>query len=414
VATTELAPDGSFTLTDVPSPGDYQMIVEKPGSPPEVRDVKLEPGAPLTDVEVVIAPANGFISGTVIDPQGQPIGGATIVASDGSTSIETVSWTSDPPGSYELRNLPTPGQYTVTVTSPGYAPEARTVTLTAEQLVSRFDAQLVPATGRISGRAMVDGAPSRGVLVTVSGGAVNRTSSVVSQGPSAGSFTFTGLEAPGTYTLTFAGEDLISQVRVVDLDPLTGMNPSTIEVSLSRERTVVGGLIRNVDGRPVSGATVTLSDGANDRTVLSADLPLGEFEFANVAPGAYTVSASLVGTEPVVVLVNVAAATPTPRLDLQLGAQASLHGNVVLVGGAPAAGLPVRLFLPAQFPNGDVLAQTQTDAAGAFTFPSLAAPADYVVAVYAGAGSADPLDSATVRTVPGAPTTVPTITVQLP
>jgi hypothetical protein len=413
VATAELAPDGSFTLTDVPSPGSYRMIVEKPGSAPVARDVELEPGAPLADVKVVVPPASGVITGSVLGPAG-PVGGATIIASDGTTSIDTVSLTEGAPGTYELRNLPTPGQYTVTVSSRGYASATRTVTLDGQN-TQTFDAQLVPATGSIRGHAFVDGAPSRGVSVTVSGGELNRSAGVLSQGSEAGSYSFVGLDAPGTYTLTFSGEGLVPQVRVVDLDPATSSENATgIDVSLSRERTVVQGVIRNVDGAPVSGATVSLSNGSQNRTVLSADSPLGAFEFSDVAPGAYTLTASLVGTEPVVVLVNVAAATPTAPLDLQLGAQASLTGTVLSAAGGPAAGLPVRLFLPAQFPNGDVLAVTQTDVNGGYTFPSLAAPADYVVAVYAGQSSADPLDSATVRTVPGSPTTVATFTVQLP
>jgi hypothetical protein len=412
VATTKLAPDGSFTLTEVPSPGRYLMVVAAPGSPPQSREVMLEPGAPLADVQVVVPPASGEISGTVRDSSSNAIGGATISASDGSTTIQTVSLTEDPRGSFVLRNLPTPGQYTVTVSNPGFASVTRTVTLTDTQTL---DASLVPSTGSISGTALVEGAPARGIRVTVTGGEVNRTVGVISQGGEAGRYSFAGLDAPGTYTLTFSGDGLVTQVQVVDIDPARGdTNASAGPVSLAREGSVVRGIVFNVSGGPVAGATVTLSDGTDNRTVLSADSPLGAFEFGKVAPGAYTVSASLVGTEAVVNLVNVVAGTPTPDQNLHLGAQASLTGTVLSATGGPAPGLPVKLFLPGQFPNGDVLAVAQTDGNGEYTFSGLAAPADYVVAVYAGAASADPLDSVTVRSVPGQPTAVPTFTVQLP
>ncbi|MET0908931.1 MAG: carboxypeptidase regulatory-like domain-containing protein, partial [Ilumatobacteraceae bacterium] len=261
---------------------------------------------------------------------------------------------------------------------------------------------------------LVDGQPSRGVTVTVNGGEVNRSSGVVSQGAEAGAYAFDGLEAPGTYTLTFTGAGMIPQVRVVDLDPATGTeNATAIDVSLSRERTAVRGLIRNVDGSPVGQAKVTLSNGADERTMLSADTPRGEFEFSNVAPGSYTLTASLTGTEPVVILVNVTAATPTAPIDIQLGAQAGLSGSVV--GFDPTTrSLPVKLFLPGQFPNGNVLQTVSTDASGRYSFANLNAPADYVVAVYAGPAAADPLDSTTIRTEPGTVTPVPTFTVQLP
>ena len=160
-------------------------------------------------------------------------------------------------------------------------------------------------------------------------------------------------------------------------------------------------------------AEVSLSNGADERTMLSADTPRGQFEFSNVEPGAYTLTASLTGTEPVVILVNVTAATPTAPIDIQLGAQAGLTG--IVIGFDPTTrSLPVKLFLPNQFPNGTVLQTVQTDASGRYSFSNLDAPADYVVAVYAGPTAADPLDSATMRTEPGTVTTVPAFTVTLP
>src|SRR5690606_41061726 len=108
------------------------------------------------------------------------------------------------------RSLATPGQYTVTIRAEGYAPESRTVVLTNERPEGTFEARLTSARGSIQGRALVDGVPARGILITVTGGEITRTAGAVSQGPAAGSYSFTGLEAPGTYTLTFSGEGLIS------------------------------------------------------------------------------------------------------------------------------------------------------------------------------------------------------------
>src|SRR5690606_2592962 len=138
----------------------------------------------------------------------------------------------------------------------------------------------------------------------------------------------------------------------------------------------------------------------NTRTVLAADEPAGRFEFSNVAPGSYTLTASRTGTAPVTVLVNVTATTPTPSLDLQLGPQASIAGTVT--GFDPTQQPPsVKLFDPAAFPHGTPLATVTTDASGGYTFNPLDAPVYYIVAVYAGESAADPLASARVLTVPG-------------
>ncbi|HWL41339.1 MAG TPA: carboxypeptidase regulatory-like domain-containing protein [Ilumatobacter sp.] len=413
VATAVLAPDGSFTLPDVPSPGNYQLIVEKPGSPPVVRDFVLEPGQNTPDVEVAVPSGQGIISGSVSGPFGA-LGGATITASNGSLEVTTVSLTQGQVGTYALRNLATPGQYTVVVSRDGYASESRTISLTNEQQAGAFDARLVPAVGSIRGRVTVDGQPARGLTVTVNGGNISRTVGVVSQGGSAGSYAITGLDAPGTYTLTFAGAGTIPQVRVIDLDPASGReNETGVDVALSREATSVTGIVRGPDGSPLGQATVTLSDGTQTRTMPSADDPVGRFAFSNVRPGAYTLSASRTGTEPVTVLVNITASTPVAAIELQLGQQASLTGSVN--GFDPAdRTVTVRLFTPEQFPQGEALATVTTDADGNYRFPGLEAPANYVVAVYAGATAADPLDSRTVVAEPGRPVTVPTITVTLP
>lgn len=407
VATTEVGPDGTFSLDGVPSPGSYTIIVAKPGFAVERRALILSPGEAVGDLELSLQPGNGLIAGSVADENGQPLGGVTVRAADGSTAIETVSLTEGSVGTFRVRDLPTPAQYTVTLSRDGYLSETRTIALDDAQQIGNLTTRLVPSTGSISGRATVDGVPKQGLTVRLTGGENVLTTSVVSQGPSAGSYGFVGLDAPGTYTLTFSGPDVIPQVRVVDIDPFSGSTViDGIDVSLSAESTTVSGVVRNTDGTLQPQATVTLSDGASSRTFLTADEPAGEFEFTDVAPGAYTLTASRTGTEPVVTLVNLAPSAPPTSLDLQLGVQASLSGVVTGYDSANVT-LTVRLFDPALFPNGEPLATTQTDAAGNYTFLSLDAPTTYVVAFYDSATAADPLGSVAVETIPGEDADVP-------
>ena len=76
----------------------------------------------------------------------------------------------------------------------------------------------------------------------------------------------------------------------------------------------------------------------------------------------------------------------------------------------PFSGATVRLFLAVNFPGtpAQAVATTTTDAAGNYTFASLEAPENYVVAVYASATAGDPLDSVLVQTVPSQAIAVPT------
>jgi hypothetical protein len=406
VATVEVAPDGTFVLPDVPSPGVYTMVVSKPGFATETREVVLEPGQALDGVAITMRPGNGVISGTIRSPGG-PLGGATVVATDGTNTVETVSLTEGNIGEFDLRDLAVPGQYTVTVTRDNFSREARTVALAVGQSEAAVDIQLVPATGSVTGRALVNGAPARGLSVTISGGDVNRTTAVVSQGTSAGTYSFFNLPAPRTYTLTFTGAGTIPQVRVVDLDPLSGTQDQTgIDVSLSPERTDIRGLVRDVDGSAASQATVRLTDGADELVVLTADEPTrGRFEFANVAPGAYTLTASRTGTVPVVILVNVTATTPVPDIEVQLGQQASVSGRVV-AANVTVQQYTVRLYEPALFPV-TAKATTTTDSAGNYSFGALEAPTSYVVAIFASSTASDALDSQVVRTQPGANIVLP-------
>jgi hypothetical protein len=207
----------------------------------------------------------------------------------------------------------------------------------------------------------------------------------------------------------------VSQVFSEDLDPATDRADLTgVDATLVPQTAIVRGVVRGVDGTPVPLATLTLTDGTNVLTLLSANDPVGAFEFANLAPGAYTLTASLTGTSPVVQLVNVVP-SDVKDLDLRLEQQASLGGQVLRLDGTtgeyvPFQGATVRLFVPANFPGSGSAAAftTTTDANGNYSVLAVDAPFDYVVAVYASADAADPLDSELVRTQPSTAVVAPT------
>jgi len=404
VASVDVSADGSFVLGQIPSPATYQLVAERPGSAAETRSIVLEPGAVVEDVVIVLRPGDGVISGRV-SAEGTAIGGVTISASDGTNIVSTVSLTEGTIGAYVLRNLATPGVYTVTVTRDGFLPQTRTINLQPAGS-SAADWALLPATGSIDGEVLdSNGQSVGGVEITLTGGDVELAARSVSPGTGgtlpAGTYRFEQLPAPGTYTLTFSLDGLVSQVRLVNIG---GSGPSAvtgIDIVMSPSKAVIRGIVRNLALQPVSNSTLTLTNGVSTRILRSADEPVGEFSFANVEPGTYTLTAELQGAAAVVQLVTVQAGDAL-NVALELGQQASLSGRVVLPDlVTPGVGFEVRLFLPAQFPGGTVLAYATTDVNGRYSFSEVAAQEDFVVAVYAGPGSVVVLDSELVVSVPG-------------
>jgi hypothetical protein len=251
--------------------------------------------------------------------------------------------------------------------------------------------------------------------VTVRGPDVELSTTTASVG-TPGTYVFDDLPVPATYTITFAKPGLVSQSRLEDLDPLAGRaTASGVDTLMVPSTATISGIVRTASGAPVSGAEVLLNDGSVTLDMRSADDPLGRFQFSAVRPGAYTLTATLQGTSPAVLLVNVIAADVVD-LDVQLEEQASLFGRVLVLDPAtgqfvPFANATVRLFEAADFPSGPSVA-VATDAAGNYRFAGLAAPDDFVVAVYASTTAASPLDSELVQSQPSTAVEVPTFQIR--
>jgi hypothetical protein len=420
VRSVDVGADGTFVFEQVPSPASYQLIVEKAGYATETRNVVLGPAQTVDGIEIVLRKGDGLISGHVVDGNG-PLGGATIEATDGTNKLSTVSLTDGDIGAFALRALTTPQIYTLTISRSGYKTETRTVALTTGQQSDVGTIVLARSTGSISGTVSQIGVgPLGGVTVAVSAGDKTITTFSANSGQ-IGTYVIDELPVPATYTLTFSGTGLVTQVRVQDLDPASASSADVagVDVSLGRSSATVQGVVRGVDGGPVSGANVVLSDGTTIRTLITANDPLGRFDFSAVAAGTYTLTASLPGTSQTVRLVNVIS-DADQDLDVQVAAQASATGQVLLLTPgtnlyAPYAGATVRLFLPADFTGSqsNPVATTTTDTNGNYTFPALNAPQNYVVAVFQTPASADALDSQLILTQPSAQLTVPPFMIPL-
>lgn len=430
-----VAPDGSFVMPDVPTPGDYVLVVEKPGAGSQRQEIALAPGQPLPELDISFNIGAGRIEGTVTS-LGTPLDSAVISATDGTSTFETVSLSGpERTGGYELLGLPVPGRYTVTVSHEGHLSQTRRVTVgniddpgsaTVTDNVTALNVSLTPSFGTIEGTATLTD-PTRPQVITVSitGRDVERTIKVATQGGPVGTYSFPSLPAPESYTLTFHAQGMAPQVRIVTLDALVRPVETVERVVLIPEARTVSGTVRS-EGAAAGLATVVLSNGSVSRTVQTANDPLepiGIFRFSDVAPGTYTLSASLPGAVTHVTLIDINSSTPVDLVgqDFDLGPQAKITGIVDVfeersdppVRTELQRSVIVRLFVPEQFPVGQRLAEVTTDpVSGAFEFPSLAAGV-YIVAVYESDTTTSPLVSQTVSTTPGQATTIGPLVVTL-
>ncbi|GAB2618823.1 hypothetical protein GCM10027067_33610 [Pseudactinotalea suaedae] len=257
-------PVGGFVLRGLPTPGSYTVVVSADGYATATLTLSLTPGQQLTGVSVVLGRDQGTLGGTVTVP-GSSAGGVTVTVSDGATTLQTVTRSTDPVGSWELSGLRVPGDYTVTFSRTDLESRVLSVSLDGFGLVTAgaasatsVDATMRSATAVLTGRVT----QTRGegsaqavgnVVVTISSGSVERIVTTAST-PSGdvGVYRIENLP-PGTYTVTFArsGTRTTSEIVVLSAAQVRTLNP--VLVAPARITGVV-----TQGGEPLAGRTVWL------------------------------------------------------------------------------------------------------------------------------------------------------------
>lgn len=380
VKTATVDASGAFVLEDVPSPSTYRLVAGKEGFTTEVQQVDLGGGEERTGIEIALRKGDGSIAGHISDVNG-PLGAATITASDGHSTVTSVSLTQDDVGGFVLRNLPTPAVFTVLVSKQGYASQTLTLTLGSAQQLTGVGVTLSGGAGSVAGKVTtVDGKPAGGVTVTVTNGALTVQTATLSVGD-IGTYQVNGLLLPSTYTVTFSRTDLADQTRSVDLDGLRVKDATGIDASMQTATATVFGTVSERDGGPLGEIDVVLTSGDATYKVRSATVPtLGQYEIDHVPPGTYSLSFNRKGTRATSTIL-VLTAGQRRQYDSVLDRPASVIGQVLTQTGnglEPLPGADVRIYVATQFPTVR-LATTVTDANGRFTFPDLDAPLTYIV-----------------------------------
>jgi hypothetical protein len=388
VVTTEtLSSTGNFALANIPSPALYQLVVTKSGYAPAVQEVDLAGGEQRRSVTITLHQGDGSITGTVSSVAG-PLGGATVSASDGTTTVSTVSVsTVGSVGTFVLSNLPTPAAFTLVVSDTGYATQTLSLSLSADQQLTGVAVSLTPGLGSVSGIVSVTAlgtpsgeAPAGGVTVTATDGTTTVTAVTLSIG-AVGTYSLANLAVPGTYTVTFSRSDLASQTQALSLSSTGPTNLTNVDADMVAKTATLYGTVTETGGQGLGEVAILLSSGNTSYQVTSASVPTaGAYEIDGIIPGTYTVSFTRTGGAPTSSIVTL---TAGQRLEDNpvLNAAASIYGHVVeasnptqVVGGAQ-----VSLYLASQYPT-VVSSTVLTDPTGNFTFSNVQAPEDYIVA----------------------------------
>nr|WP_237447758.1 carboxypeptidase-like regulatory domain-containing protein [Nocardioides flavescens] len=248
VVTPTVGAVGAFTLGDLPTPGTYVLTFTADGHGSSTEIVDLAAGESRTDLSVTLARGTGSVSGRVTGPGGTKLGGvqvwvggsstgaagttgstgtSDVTGGTGGTGTSGTTGTTGAPatttltqglvGTFSLNGLQAPGEYTLTFTLDGYAPETVPVSLTADGPAPTVKVTMHSQLGTVSGTVTgPDGRRYDGATITASNG--NRTWTTTSGAPgtalSQGGYRLAGLPA-GTYSITVTAAGLTQQTAMV-------------------------------------------------------------------------------------------------------------------------------------------------------------------------------------------------------
>lgn len=372
VQKTVIGSDGSFSLAGVPSPGNYELVLTKPGFATATQPLAVAAGEARGGISLTLQRGDGSILGAVSDGT-HPLSGVTLTATSGSSLSSTVSLTGTKAGTFTLRNLPTPAGFTVIASKPGYTSQTLTLDLSAAQQLRGVVVTLGKASGTVTGRVKTPkGISAAGIAVAATDG-----STVVSTVTAAdGSWTLANLPAPGTYTVTFTGDRLAPATVSAALDSAGHISGGSgvsiarggaLDVTMAPADGTVVGRIRqrqpNAAGEWsgrynfVGQAAVTLTAGGTTYSVTSSSTPanqVGRFTVDGVAPGTYTLTVtSGSGTSPYSQPLTVTAG-PNPPVDVRLDLAASVQVQLVKGAGVTTdfRTWTVFLYAAANYPAG--------------------------------------------------------------
>ncbi|MGW1950864.1 carboxypeptidase regulatory-like domain-containing protein, partial [Streptomyces sp. NPDC001940] len=142
--------------------------------------------------------------------------------------------------------------------------------------------------------------------------------------------------------------------------------PVDFDLVLSGAAGLTGTVLATPGDLPLPGALVIATDVRGEVVASAAADQTGEFGFADLVPGGYTLVVSAPGHRPAALPAEVAGGAAN-RYEIRLDPGAHVHGTVRNRAGYPVDDAQVTLLDAA----GNTVATTVTDAQGAYAFDDL-------------------------------------------
>ena len=255
---------------------------------------------------ITLSKGDGLISGSVTSATG-PLGGVTLTATSGQTTVNTVSLTDGNVGTFTLRNLPTPATFTVVASMNGFASQTLSLSLASGQKLTGVAITLTGSSGSLSGvvttaavrracprcRSHRDQRPAHRADR-------HRQPGVRHQQEHDRHLAGRRAAAAGRHTITFARSDLASQTVSVALDGGGNVTPgslgatitsSGISTAMQSATAVVTGTVTQVGGATLCGAGSNLGEATGLARLRFVDLHRDQRQRADRAVRAVPVGA---------------------------------------------------------------------------------------------------------------------------
>lgn len=377
---TTITDSSGFFQTTTLSPRVYVLVGSSPDFGSNSVSAEVMSGG-VTNVEILLTPNPGVLTGTVRDAQTlQPLADTLVrVINNQGTIVATVQTSVD--GTYFIPGL-TEGSYTVSAINTGYQSLLQQVNIQPNStFVLDFNLLANPAT--LSGTVVdaITGSPLTGVIIEVY---VSGTDILVRRvlTDENGDYLIEGL-SQGTFDVKAQLQDYAISVSTVFLSP---GESEELNIALVPFPAMVQGTIRDaVTQDPISGALIKVvipnTDFVVGSIITSSD---GTYSIGNLPSGSYNVVISAEGyaTEVIpVILVPNGTETVNANLDPN---PAGITGSVLNAQTSAAIpGALVRVFNS----DGVFITSTLTDDNGFYAIPGLAQGQYTVIASADGFGN---------------------------
>jgi hypothetical protein len=373
---------GQFRLDRI-GKGPFELQARARGFlPTRVRQVPIPPGSGTADLGVISLQPGIAIEGRVVDPEGNPVEGASVQAtpSSGFSSKDLpadAAAVTGGDGAFSLAGFRDSELLTLRVARRGFS--TRTLSRLETPFAQPLTVELTPAA-RIAGTVLDEsGNPVTAAKLILTedpqkdpkeaAGAARGRFTAAAQVDSAGRFELVDL-APGRFRLSALASGYLPEMRG-GLDLKEGIGIEGIDLVL-RRGAVIEGRIQAPDGSPAAGARVMVLDQPAETDLGLAGRPEtfadneGHYELGGLSEGDRTVLAEHPGSRPARRQVQIQEGTT--RVDLRLGKGFEVAGRVSGPEG-PVAGASLRL-LPQEAEAGAANPVT-SGPDGTFRFPDV-------------------------------------------